>query len=203
MLVRLAQASRRVAKIKLGRRKSYVGRRIFCVPRRIFSFPRRICSDARKICSSPRSSAILPLPSSSIAAEDCLPSSKNAGTHRWSTSLGQLFECKRSRFMLKTKINTPQRCRKKRDARKMRHASTCIGQGASSKNSLPSRLSTGMRGAFSRGRGARGYRFKPLFFTSHSAICTALRAAPFLIWSLTSQKVIPLGLAKSLRMRPT
>ena len=37
----------------------------------------------------------------------------------------------------------------------------------------------------------------------YSAICTALRAAPFFIWSLTSQKVIPLGLARSLRMRPT
>ena len=38
---------------------------------------------------------------------------------------------------------------------------------------------------------------------SHSAICTAFRAAPFLIWSLTIQKVMPLGLARSLRTRPT
>lgn len=45
--------------------------------------------------------------------------------------------------------------------------------------------------------------FRPLWAMSHSAICTALSAAPFLIWSLTSQKVMPLGLARSLRMRPT
>ena len=41
------------------------------------------------------------------------------------------------------------------------------------------------------------------FFISHSAICTAFSAAPFLIWSLTSQKVRPLGLLMSLRIRPT
>ena len=37
----------------------------------------------------------------------------------------------------------------------------------------------------------------------YSAICTALRAAPLRIWSLTSQRVKPLGFAKSLRTRPT
>ena len=37
----------------------------------------------------------------------------------------------------------------------------------------------------------------------YSAICTALRAAPLRIWSLTSQRVKPLGFAKSLRIRPT
>lgn len=36
-----------------------------------------------------------------------------------------------------------------------------------------------------------------------SRICTALSAAPFLIWSLTHQKVNPLSQVKSLRMRPT
>ena len=40
-------------------------------------------------------------------------------------------------------------------------------------------------------------------FTNHSAICTALSAAPFLIWSLTNQRVKPLGWARSLRIRPT
>ena len=37
----------------------------------------------------------------------------------------------------------------------------------------------------------------------YSAICTAFRAAPFLIWSPTHQKVRPLGVARSLRRRPT
>ena len=37
----------------------------------------------------------------------------------------------------------------------------------------------------------------------YSAICTALRAAPFLIWSLTSQKARPLGFDRSLRILPT
>ena len=37
----------------------------------------------------------------------------------------------------------------------------------------------------------------------YSAICTAFRAAPLRIWSPTHQKVIPLGLAMSARMRPT
>ncbi len=37
----------------------------------------------------------------------------------------------------------------------------------------------------------------------YSAICTALRAAPLRIWSLTHQKASPLGLERSCRMRPT
>lgn len=45
----------------------------------------------------------------------------------------------------------------------------------------------------------RSYRFS----SSHSAICTALRAAPLRIWSLTHQKASPLGLVTSRRMRPT
>ena len=39
--------------------------------------------------------------------------------------------------------------------------------------------------------------------TKYSAIWTALRAAPFLIWSPLSQKVSPFSLARSLRTRPT
>gem|GEM_PF-3474469 len=41
------------------------------------------------------------------------------------------------------------------------------------------------------------------FLMSHSPICTALSAAPFLIWSPESQRVRPFSLARSLRMRPT
>ena len=37
----------------------------------------------------------------------------------------------------------------------------------------------------------------------YSAICTAFSAAPFRIWSATHQKVSPLGLAVSIRIRPT
>ena len=40
-------------------------------------------------------------------------------------------------------------------------------------------------------------------FIRYSAICTAFSAAPFLIWSPTSQRVMPFSLARSLRMRPT
>lgn len=43
------------------------------------------------------------------------------------------------------------------------------------------------------------------FFTliRYSAIWTAFKAAPFLIWSLTVQKVRPFGLVRSLRILPT
>ena len=37
----------------------------------------------------------------------------------------------------------------------------------------------------------------------YSAICTAFKAAPFLIWSPTTQNARPFGLVKSLRIRPT
>ena len=47
------------------------------------------------------------------------------------------------------------------------------------------------------------YGFSLPWASRYSAICTALRAAPFLIWSLTVQNVRPLGLARSLRTRPT
>ena len=40
-------------------------------------------------------------------------------------------------------------------------------------------------------------------FMRYSAICTALRAAPFLIWSPESQNVRPFSLARSSRTRPT
>ena len=45
----------------------------------------------------------------------------------------------------------------------------------------------------------------PMFFTfnRYSAICTAFKAAPFLILSLTVQNVKPFGLQRSLRIRPT
>ena len=51
----------------------------------------------------------------------------------------------------------------------------------------------------------RLHRYLPIFpfRISHSAICTAFRAAPFLIWSLTHQNVSELGSVRSLRMRPT
>lgn len=42
-----------------------------------------------------------------------------------------------------------------------------------------------------------------LLRSNHCAICTALRAAPFLIWSPTTQNVRPHSLVKSLRIRPT
>ena len=40
-------------------------------------------------------------------------------------------------------------------------------------------------------------------FNSSSAICTALRAAPFKSWSPETQKQRPLSKAQSLRRRPT
>lgn len=60
--------------------------------------------------------------------------------------------------------------------------------------------------SFSKGILCRFYSplyFKLPTFSKYSAICTAFKAAPFLIWSLTVQNVKPFGLLISLRMRPT
>ena len=59
------------------------------------------------------------------------------------------------------------------------------------------------------GRGSRvGYFCLYIYlifptFRRYSAICTAFSAAPLRIWSLTVQKERPLGLVRSLRIRPT
>ncbi len=45
--------------------------------------------------------------------------------------------------------------------------------------------------------------YNPFTLIKYSAICTALSAAPFFIWSLTAQKLKPFSSVKSLRTRPT
>ena len=57
--------------------------------------------------------------------------------------------------------------------------------------------------AFSRGNSMAGYGNQDLLADRYSAICTALRAAPLRIWSLTVQKVSELSPARSWRIRPT
>lgn len=60
--------------------------------------------------------------------------------------------------------------------------------------------------SFYRGAGLR-HQWRPAkagsLARSHWAIWTALRAAPFLIWSPTTQKLSPQSSQRSLRMRPT